>query len=61
MLIFGFLLFYVCLNMCIVLNTEVTDLKTCLQKQELQLDSKVHELKGTLCKVHNHVITNKYC
>ena len=42
--------------LCAVLNSEVTDLKACLQKQEIQLDLKLQELKEAVGKV-----SIKYC
>ena len=38
----------------IVLNSEVTELKACLQKQELQLHSKAQELKEAQSKVSTY-------
>ena len=37
-----------------MLNSELGDLKACLQKQELQLHSKVQELKETASKVSDN-------
>ena len=51
---------YIYVHIIIVLNSEVTDLKACLQKQELQLHSKTQELKDALSKVSNNYITNEH-
>ena len=54
MLTFSVVVFCV-LYLYIVLNSEVTDLKACLQKQELQLHSKAQELKEAQGKVSMYV------
>ena len=41
----------------IVLNSEVTELRACLQKQELQLHSKAQELKEAQSKVSTYLCT----
>ena len=43
---------------CLVLNSEVTDLKACLQKQGVQLHLKVEELKEALGKVSSNINGN---